>query len=64
MHFVQIFIATVVLVNIYVYKFMVLLKSNLKKSIFFPVFKVFITKIIACLQPLTVSRLVIRFILM
>ena len=61
MHIVQIFIVTVPLVIIYVYQFMVLLRSNLK-NIFFPVYKVFTGKAIVCLQPVIVSRIVIRLI--
>ena len=49
MNFVQIFIVTVPLVIIYIYQFMVLLRSNLEKSTFFPAFEVFITKAIVCL---------------
>ena len=41
---------------------MVFLTSSLEKSTFFPVFKVFITKVIVCLQPVIVSRIVIRLI--
>ena len=36
MEFLKIFIVTVPLVIIHIYQFMVLLKSNLEKSIFFP----------------------------
>ena len=62
MNFVQIFIITVPLVIIYIYQFMVLLRSNLEKSTFLPDFKVFIAKVIVYLQPVIVSRIVIGLI--
>ena len=62
MNFVQIFIITVPLVIIYIYQFMVLLRSNLEKSTFLPDFKVFISKVIVYLQPVIVSRIVIGLI--
>ena len=49
MTFVQIFLDTVPIVVIYIYQFMVLLRSNLEKNTFFPVFEVLITKVIVCL---------------
>ena len=49
MNFVQIFIVTVPLVIIYIYQFMVLLRSNLEKSTFFRVFEVFVIKVIVWL---------------
>ena len=49
MNFLQIFIVTVPLVMIYIYQFMVLLRSNLKKSTFFRVFEVFMIKVIVWL---------------
>ena len=42
---------------------MVLLRSNLGKSTFFPLFKVLIAKVIVCLQPVIVSRIVISLYL-
>ena len=62
MNFVQIFIVTVPLAINYIYQFMVLLSSNLEESTFFPVFKVFITKVIVCLQPVIESRIANRLI--
>ena len=63
MNFVQIFIVTVPLVIIYIYQFMVLLRSNLEKSTFFPVFEVFITKTYnMSIRPVIVSKIVLRLI--
>ena len=63
MNFVQIFIVTVSLVINYIYQFMVLLRSNLEKSTFFPVFEGFITKTYnMSIQPVIVSRIVLRLI--
>ena len=62
MHFVQVFIVTVPLVIIYIYQFMVLLRSNLLKNTFFLVFKVFIAKTVVYHQPIVVSRIVRKLI--
>ena len=62
MPFVQVFIVTVPLVIIDIYQFMVLLRSNLEKKNFFPVFKVFIAKATVCHQPVIVSRIVSKLI--
>ena len=57
MYFVQVFIITVPLVIIYIYIY-VYMRSNLEKNTFFPVFKVFIAKVIVSHQPVIVSRIV------
>ena len=56
MQFVQIFNVTVPLVIIYMYQFLVLLRTSKKINAILPVFKVFIAKAIVCLQPV-VSRI-------
>ena len=53
MNFFHIFIATVPSLIIYIYQFMVLFRKA-------PVVKVFIAKVFVCLQPVILSRIVIR----